>query len=64
MYDRSLLKLALVKALKTWNYKEQAATPYNIARKLNCSESYVYKLLRYLVDEGMVDISPGGSWHI
>ena len=64
MYQHSELKDRLIKALKAWSYSKEAATPYNIARRINCSESQVCRILRYLKDEGLVRKSDSGSWHI
>lgn len=63
MYDKSRIKIKIVQNLAKWNYELEKASPYLIARKIDCSEAAVTKILRYLKDQRLVD-NRNGSWRL
>jgi ribosomal protein S25 len=64
MYEKSVKKKNILDALIKWDYNAFKATPYQIARKVSCSESSATKILRYLKDQGVVNRNSKGSWHL
>jgi predicted transcriptional regulator len=60
-FEKSDLKKEVWRELLNWNYQIEKATAFNIAKKINCSESAVSKILRALAYEKLAS-SHKGSW--
>ena len=62
---KELPKTAIEKvvfSLRYWNYNLSRASPFNISRDLDISESAVIKAIRILKADGVIKKSSGGSW--
>lgn len=63
MLEKSETKKQIFKVLMDWNYSAEKATAYNIAKKINASESNVFLVLRVMKDLELVK-SSRGSWSL
>jgi hypothetical protein len=61
MMDRSKWKLEILNVLREWDYNKEKASPWAIAKKLNCSISTVQVILRYMDGLDLAH-SHKGSW--
>lgn len=61
MFDKSDTRKEIFRVLMEWDYLAEKATAYNIAKKINASESNVFKILRVMRDMELAK-SSRGSW--
>jgi DNA-binding PadR family transcriptional regulator len=63
MFDRTKTKKLIFDTLLGWDFNVSKANGYNIAKKVGFSEAYIYKILRDLRSDGLIENSRG-SWHL
>jgi DNA-binding IscR family transcriptional regulator len=61
MLEKSETKRQVIRVLMDWNHAAEKATAFNIAKKINASESNVFLVLRVMKDLELVK-SSRGSW--
>lgn len=62
-WEKSDIKNKILETLLNWNHSLKKASVYHISNKIQCSESSVTKILRFLHDCGIADKSRG-SWFL